>query len=237
MSRLTRNDNGSFYCWDCKKIVILFDNDYHTCCTERDHDMTSTKPTTIPQAIIDDALANISVNNMGAGLKECYVASMHFDLDEGEPDIRFCVSSDRDDFADINDSDCYGKVEYVDDRSNWSIHPRPRPKGFDGAARKLHFGGDTYWWQPWDAAEWGQLDSVEQRSFLSTVRDLIEFGFSILTVQVEYQCGCCGQWAELASSSLGGIDTISTYHGIIDEVLYAALDEADITTTTVEAAS
>lgn len=32
MTRLTRNANGSYYCEDCKLIVILFDDDTHECC-------------------------------------------------------------------------------------------------------------------------------------------------------------------------------------------------------------
>jgi len=28
--RMTRNDNGTWYCYDCKYIVILFDDDTHT---------------------------------------------------------------------------------------------------------------------------------------------------------------------------------------------------------------
>lgn len=28
---MVRNDNGSWYCWDCKKIIILFDCDEHDC--------------------------------------------------------------------------------------------------------------------------------------------------------------------------------------------------------------
>lgn len=32
MARLTRNPNGTNYCEDCHKIVILFDDDTHECC-------------------------------------------------------------------------------------------------------------------------------------------------------------------------------------------------------------
>lgn len=31
MTRMTRNANGSWYCDDCRSIVILFDDDTHTC--------------------------------------------------------------------------------------------------------------------------------------------------------------------------------------------------------------
>lgn len=31
MARLTRNPNGTNYCEDCHKIVILFDDDEHWC--------------------------------------------------------------------------------------------------------------------------------------------------------------------------------------------------------------
>jgi len=30
MPNLTHNPNGTNYCWDCKCIVILFDDDEHT---------------------------------------------------------------------------------------------------------------------------------------------------------------------------------------------------------------
>jgi hypothetical protein len=29
--RMKRNDNGSWYCWSCEKLVILFDDDEHYC--------------------------------------------------------------------------------------------------------------------------------------------------------------------------------------------------------------
>lgn len=29
--RMTHNDNGSWYCHDCRKIVVLFDDDAHMC--------------------------------------------------------------------------------------------------------------------------------------------------------------------------------------------------------------
>ncbi|MCP4221894.1 MAG: hypothetical protein GY773_00945 [Actinomycetia bacterium] len=32
--RLHHNDNGSWYCWNCRRIVILFDDDTHDDCDE-----------------------------------------------------------------------------------------------------------------------------------------------------------------------------------------------------------
>lgn len=111
----------------------------------------------------------------------------------------------------LDDFDCYGKVEHTD----WRQVERPR--GFDGNAVKIQAQREQYWWQPplFDKADrrrWAE-DDEWRRSMTSHVRDVLEYGFSVVSVEYEGFCKCCKQRDVIGFEACGGIDPVVDQEG------------------------
>lgn len=123
-------------------------------------------------------------------------------------ELRIVVEPDY--CATVNDYDCYGQVAEVEtNRDYWGGYGVYRPDGFDGAARKIHTQGDAWWWQP--PADLKNATGEELRRLECLVRDLIEYGFSVVGVQLwEKVADSRGgeHWVELDAQYIGGIDSL-----------------------------
>jgi hypothetical protein len=181
------------------------------------------KPTELPKSFIDEAITDAEVYDIGAGTKR----SVMTELDDGTA-VRIFFSQKLDEDTRLNDYECYGETSKYAYSYLRGESRTPRPDHFTGAARKIEVDrGYWMWWQP--PADYNQLDAEVQRRLYNLVVDLLRGGFTILFVEVEYRCSCCGTWADLASFSLGGIEVVND--DIKGEVLYDALGEANITVT------
>jgi hypothetical protein len=155
--------------------------------------------------------------------------------------IRFTDEQDND--TSINDFECWGRIEYVASLYDRDGNRAERPKGFDGMATKiLTDRGDTYWWQPtpdlWGigADRWHKDATLRQRE-RSQVRDILNYGFRLLTVEVYSVCGC-GSEKLVAYASAGGIEplgdtthTVSVIEDLLPEVLTPELRPATLSLT------
>jgi hypothetical protein len=116
---------------------------------------------------------------------------------------RAVIGSYPDDFTTVNDFECYGRVEPL---PRYWQGGSVRPDGFDGGAEIVSVGRscDRYWWQPPSDAV---RDPVLRRSLRGQLCDLLEFGFSIIYLDVQRECSDVpGEWHEVRSVSLGGVE-------------------------------
>lgn len=132
--------------------------------------------------------------------------------------LRLKIEADMD--ASINDYDSDGKVEWS--RNNPNTGDPVRPEGFDGGAiilRRDH--GYCRWWQPygdtigyqvgdeWHFAKWAQLPREERSKMEARIRDLDEYGFKEVGLQLdELVTDSFGHqhWVEVGSHWIGGVD-------------------------------
>ena len=144
-------------------------------------------------------------------------ASCQFTHDNVAYSARFIT--DVDDCFDLNDWDCYGRVQWAG-RGGRS----DRPAGFDGAARKLWTRNDCFWWQPPADLVNNNLALAE---LLPKVRDILEYGFRVWKVEVDRRCSCCGSYTMIGSYSFGGYEPFEEpYTAVVGELLELAWDEA-----------
>ena len=99
--------------------------------------------------------------------------------------------------------DFYGLIAWTERHRDY-VGDAQRPEGFNGAARKLWAGGDRFWWQPpKDVIEQGP-DAVE--SMASQVKELAEYGYCCLILEVLYGEDAYHRPIVVAATSLGGIE-------------------------------
>lgn len=137
------------------------------------------------------------------------------------------IESDQD--ISVNDFDCYGRVEWVDDRQqNDYGYPVGRPAGFDGNAEKLHVGRgcDACWWQPPAGSDRG---TVEFRDLRQLVEDVLEYGFATYVVELREGTDHYGRPIVIDSESLGGVEPgpVDTY--IVDQLVADILSRIEET--------
>lgn len=128
--------------------------------------------------------------------------TMLYSLSDGEsmelPDgkvIRCRIEVDQD--TQINDFDCYGRVEWVGrDRES------ARPAGFNGAACKL-WARDAFWWQPPSDLKPGDDAYASLRAMLP---ELVEYGFIGVVVELCEGHDRYGKPIVIDFESLWGID-------------------------------
>jgi len=83
-----------------------------------------------------------------------------------------------DDWAGVNDFDCYGRVAPVITRYG---EQQERPDGFDGFARIVDgWRGDRFWWQP-PADLKGDDDAIRRLTWM--VSDILAYGFTIVRLE------------------------------------------------------
>lgn len=158
------------------------------------------KPTSIPQTYIDEWMPH-------AGQYDQYSpwqASDDFELEDDDFDFRIYTEMKIDyDHRLADDGDWFGVVEVV-----WYQHQPERPKGFNGAARILH--RDKYkitWWQPpADLLDTSDPENATRlRNLEASLREVLEYGYRMAHLVVEYKCPCCETWSLFSQSWLGGL--------------------------------
>lgn len=158
--------------------------------------MTDTTPSPLPTP--DDIAAELVDRD------PTYGAPSRVDLPDGRWLTMEVEPDDIDPLDDMGEGTWAGPVVAVE-RSSWSIHPEPRPDGFDGRARKLscHDRGD-YWWQVPDDVPADKIDAFGQ-----SIRDLLEYGYSYVVVKLhEEVADSIGgtHEVEVNRAGLGGIE-------------------------------
>ena len=128
-----------------------------------------------------------------------------FTMDDGRV-IRLKIEQEECDIFDLWEDCCYGKVEPVTLNRDYNYSERPRPAGFNGAARKLRVGRghDGWWWQP--PADVAQ-EHVE--SLRKLVTSIIEEGFWQVGVELLSGRDAYGQWIVQHAAWVGGIEPMS----------------------------
>lgn len=115
-------------------------------------------------------------------------------MDEGEmlalPDgrsLRYKVDIDYG--TEINDFDYLGKTSVVERDGRFGCYKQAtRPREFDGNARiiEVYGGGNAsfhrVWWQP--PTDWHTLTPEVQRGIAKTVKDVLEFGYQAVTLEL-----------------------------------------------------
>lgn len=111
---------------------------------------------------------------------------------------RLRLSITPDEYTSINDFDCYGRVYEGLPQVNYPGY-ETRPKGFDGAARKIGRHRDVWWQPPADATE----------TLAHLLDDLLEYGFLCVSLSLlEVVQDSLGNEHEVvvASQGYGGIE-------------------------------
>jgi hypothetical protein len=140
------------------------------------------------------------------------------DLADGRT-LRLKIGVDTD--ASINDSDCWGKVYDGPALRRNDMGYYPRPDGFTGNAERLWYGNDgPWWWEPPADIKRGTPAFDEMRQ---QVRELLAWGFKVVTLELPSTCDRCGRSQVVESASLWGIDSLD--NGYIHEVVSELADE------------
>lgn len=124
-----------------------------------------------------------------------------------------------------DDGDWYGKVAPENHRTN-SYGYAERPDGFDGNAEKIQYDRSaSVWWQPPEDIKRSDPDNFKK--FRDTVREVLEFGYSIVTVEVlrpeldGYARPIVDKVASLAGNAIVGTyqETLDYRAEVIDDLL------------------
>jgi hypothetical protein len=130
-----------------------------------------------------------------------------------------------DDVNPFDETDIYGAI-------GWSV-PNvvtgrdQRPDGFTGNAEKLYDRGGPVWWEP-PADGPARTDRVEFAKFRRLVRDLLECGWSIVTLELLQGADAYGRPIVRAAASLAGLEP-SCDSDYLADVLGDLLDEVTAT--------
>lgn len=158
--------------------------------------MMTTTPSPLPP--VDDLAAALMAGDPTYGVPS------RVDLPDGRWLTMAVEPDDIDPLDDMGEGTWTGPVVAVE-RSSWSIHPEPRPGGFDGRARKLHVHdrGD-YWWQVPD-----DIPAESVVEFGRSICDLLAYGYSYVVVKLHERVtdSTGGTHAvEVDWAALGGIE-------------------------------
>lgn len=138
------------------------------------------------------------------------------ELDDGRI-IRAKVVPDE--IASISDSDCYGKVSWVDRWNSQAV----RPDEFDGKACKMWTQHDQYWWQPPEDVPTESLQELK-----NLVSDLMSYGFSGVVVELCSGVDAYNRPIVVDVRSLWGIDSVGNgYMGEVVSDLVSELGEGN----------
>jgi hypothetical protein len=118
--------------------------------------------------------------------------------------LRMRIEVDQD--ASINDYEADGRVEWTRDNSYGS----QRPADFTGRARNLdHSFGSTLWWEIPAPEMIGDVwTDAEMRSQEARIRKLVEYGFSVVTLELLDGADAYGRPVVTQYQRLGGIDSV-----------------------------
>lgn len=140
--------------------------------------------------------------------------------------LRLRIEPDQDSSA--WGEDFYGEFALVE-RDRWTGRDLPRPDNFDGNSEKMQLrDGDPFWWQPprGDYELSAKRGSKEFAEFRQAVRDLVEFGFT--SVGLELLDGVDAYHRPIVKDAqwLGGVDSLEG--GYLQDVLSDLLAEMDL---------
>lgn len=127
-------------------------------------------------------------------------------LDDGRM-LRLRLAVDED--TSINDFDGFGKTEQYSHRYIYEEGRAQRPSNFTGNSEKVQISrGDWIWWEPpTNGPKRGTPEFVE---FRQQVRDLLECGFYVVTLELCDGTDAYGRPIVVDMTSLGGVDDVSS---------------------------
>lgn len=162
-----------------------------------------------------------------------YGADASVTLDDGRSLRARVVPDDCDAFAEINGSEAWGRVAWVQ-TDRCTGHDRPRPDGFDGDAMKLQtMRGDRFWWQPL-LDVWGtpreQWTAEVRRQEADKIEELVTFGFKVVILELcDADRDAYGRAIVREVATLCGIDSLE--NGYLRTVLAELMDELAVVTS------
>ena len=125
---------------------------------------------------------------------------------------RLVVTPDMD--VSINDYDCYGRYDWGI-QSGWQTRP---PEDFDQErTERLAILNDVVFWEPPEGFE--SWPHPAQQALRHQVRDLVSFGFHVVTVERIDGTDAYGKPIVVDFDCIGGVDTIDS-----QELAYTADD-------------
>lgn len=165
-------------------------------------------------------LPQYAIDSLVSDLERCCERATYLLGDGSE---RVVVTLQPDEWADVrDDEDWIGKVAECS-RGGWFGHSE-RPKGFDGAARKVRDDrGGVFWWQP-------PADAVGNDVLLDLLRrdlvDILSFGYLMGAMALERQCEF-GEWHEVRSSCIGMLGPVRVDLAQLVSELHSQLHDCD----------
>jgi len=143
-------------------------------------------------------------------------------LDDGRV-LRLKIECDQD--ATINDfGDCYGISGYVENGRRNDYGYYPRPEGFTGNSEKLWWGNDGPWW--WEPPTDVKRSDPVFKSLRDSVRELLEFGFKGVVLELCEGKDYYGKQIVINSASLWGCDSVDAPY--LQEIVRELADEMEV---------
>jgi len=136
---------------------------------------------------------------------------------------------DHDEFYDpFADTDSYGRIRGAEEYAlrNRDTGRYERPRDMNGNAEKLSVGrsADGWWWQP--PADGPKRGTPEFAKLRALVCDLLEFGCSVVAVEMLRGEDAYGQPIVVQVAAIGGVDSIAD--GYLAEVVSDLLTHFDL---------
>lgn len=130
---------------------------------------------------------------------------------------------DNDDYASIDDFDCYGKVSWTRPHPYRYGAKDNRPDDFDGTSELLNINGSPVWWQPplFDKADrqrW-HTDDKWRSTMRQTALYILNYGFHTMTLEVTKGTDAYGMPIVVDYTVLGGIEPFPT-EAHLSELVY-----------------
>lgn len=129
----------------------------------------------------------------------------------------YCLeySEDFDDCLSLNEFDCYGQVQWADDR----------PTGFDGSAEIIDKGRNgKLWWLPYREGKKVYNSSKERQ----LVMDICNYGFRVITLKLigpVWDANKNKHRTILSQSSIGGLEPFVNHSDSIKDLACDILQE------------
>jgi hypothetical protein len=132
-----------------------------------------------------------------------------------DEDYCFEYSEDFDYFSSINEFDCYGQVQWSNDR----------PIGFDGSAEIIDRDRNgKLWWLPYRDGK-KVYNSSKSRQ---VVMDICNYGFRVITLKLigpAWDANKTKHRITLSQSSIGGLEPFVSHSDCIEELACDVLQE------------
>ena len=134
-----------------------------------------------------------------------------------------------DEGATINDYESDGKVEWVKMDTDWSPPRHQRPDGFSGRARVIRVDyPHVLWWDPPSPELIGTVwDEETMRAEERRVRDICEYGFSGVILELCEGKDFYGKWIVRDQESLWGLEWDIAGSKYLEEVVKELFYELD----------